>query len=186
MNEGLGLVRLMMVLSSLAPLFLLWAVRGISSVADRYLVPLCLAFAVVPTLVLLARIRICIRSNDAVTITIGTYEDHRDHLLVYLVAMLVPLYQADLKTTRDTLANLVALLLIIFLFFHLRLHYMNVLFALRGYRVYTVTPPESVNPASRREPFVLLTSRPYLAKSDSIRALRLSNTVFMEQRSDHA
>jgi hypothetical protein len=121
-----------------------------------------------------------------VTVTVGASEDHRDHLIVYLVAMLTPLYQAELKTTRDALANVASLLIIVFLFVHLRLHYMNLLFAFRGYRVYTVSPPISQNPVERKEPIVLLTQRPYLTPGDSIRALRLSNTVLMERRERHA
>ncbi len=55
-SEGLPFVRLAMIISSLAPLFLLWAVRGIEPVPDRWLVPTCIALIVIPNAVLAARV----------------------------------------------------------------------------------------------------------------------------------
>lgn len=52
--------------------------------------------------------------------------------------MLLPLYQASLGSVRDIYATLFALGLILFVFWHMGLHYMNVLFAISGYRIYTV------------------------------------------------
>ena len=48
-GEGLRLARLFMVLSSVSPLFVLWAIRGNSLVPDRFLIPACAVMVVVPT-----------------------------------------------------------------------------------------------------------------------------------------
>ena len=75
-----------------------------------------------------------------------------------------------------------ALALIAFVFWYLRLHYMNVFFAMRRYRVYSVQPPSDGNPHASQEPFVLISPRRHLAEGDSIKVYRLSNTVYWECR----
>jgi hypothetical protein len=179
-SEGLKLARFMMVLSSLSPLFFLWAVRGITCIEDRWLWLICSALIIIPNAMLLWRIRIAKLRNDVRTLTVGHAEDHREYLLVYLFAMLIPLYDVNLGSTRDAAAAAVALLFIVFLFWHLNLHYMNVLFAVRGYRVFTITPGEQ--DFASGEPFVLLTKRIALHQGQKIRAYRLSNTVFFEPK----
>jgi hypothetical protein len=177
-SEGLKVVRSMMVLSSLSPLFFLWAVRGLSCLEDRWLWLACALLIIGPNFVLLWRIRAAKLRNDVRMLTIGEAEDHRGDLLVYLFAMLIPLYDVNLSSPRDASAALVALLFIVFLFWHLHLHYMNVLFAVRSYRVFTITPAKT--DLATREPFVLLTKRVTLQAGEKVQAYRLSNTVFFE------
>lgn len=73
--------------------------------------------------------------------------------------MLLPLYAMELDTWRDLATVLEALGFIVFLFWHLNLHYMNLLFAACGYRVFTVYPPADANPLSGRASQVLITPR---------------------------
>lgn len=181
--QGLQITRLMMVLSSMAPLFVLWGVRGSPSVPDRYFIPACLLLAIAPTLVLVRRIRLAQEHNDSQMKVIGSVDDHRDHVLVYLFAILLPFYTVNLQDGREFAATVVALLLILFLFWHLNLHYMNLLFALRGYRVFTVTPSKPATHASDA-PFVMLTKRESLFEGQQITAYRLSDTVFIEKNGD--
>ena len=175
-HEGLPFVRLAMVVSSLAPLFVLWAVRGVSPIPDKWLITFCVALIVVPNAVLVLRLWIARRRHDKNTIDVEFSDDHRDHLLVYLFAMLIPLYEANIGSARDSAATLVALLLVIFLFWHLNLHYMNVLFAVFGYRVFTVRDAEG------SQLLVLLSKRTALPRGAKVHAYRLSNTVFIERR----
>jgi hypothetical protein len=179
-KEGLQVLRLIMVLSSMAPLFLLWAVRGSGPVPDKYFVPGCLLLAVAPTIVLGWRIRTAKKINDCQTKTIHRADDHRDHILVYLFAMMLPFYTVNLLDWREFAATAVALLFILFLFWHLNMHYMNLLFAIKGYRVFTVTP-DSNDRLGSRTPFVILTKRIALPEGDQIETYRLSDTVFIEK-----
>ena len=172
-KEGLRFVRLMMVISGLTPLFVLWAIRGMQPVPDKWLIISCAALVIVPNCVLLSRLVVARRRGDKHTLAITKADDHRDHLLVYLFAMLIPLFDANVGRTRDSAATLVALLFVIFLFWHLNLHYMNVLFALFGFRVFTIQT------AGESEPIVLLARRTVLGVG-KIHAFRLSNTVFIE------
>ena len=63
-KEGLQVLRLIMVLSSMAPLFVLWAVRGTGPVPDQYFLPVCIGMAALPTLLLYSRIQTAQRVND--------------------------------------------------------------------------------------------------------------------------
>jgi hypothetical protein len=179
-GEGLKLARLMMVLSGLSPLFILWAIKGNKMLSDRNLVIICAVMVVVPNVFLWLRIRTAKQNDDRRTLIIGKAEDHRDHLLVYLFAMLLPFYPMDATSWRDVAALLTALSFVVFLFWHLNLHYMNIWYAIRGYRVFVVSPPQESNPVSGRASFVLITTRTEVFSGESIEAYRLSDTLYFE------
>ncbi len=179
-KEGMQVTRLIMVLCSMAPLFLLWAMRGSPSMPDKYFIPICLALAIVPTLILCLRIYVAKRNNDCQTKIIGKAEDHRDYILVYLFALLLPFYTANLKDSREFFATVLALVFILFMFWNLNMHYMNLLFAIRGYRVFTVSR-ETNNEFEGKAVFVLLTRRTFLIEGDKMETYRLSDSVFIEK-----
>lgn len=179
-KEGLQLARLFMVLSSMSPIFLLWAMRGTRVMPTPLFVTLCLALVILPNALLWVRIRISRMKQDKRELAVGHAEDHRDHILVYLFAILLPFYSEDLDTWRQFLSSLAALGFIIFLFWHLNLHYMNLAFAVRGYRVFTVYPPNDDNAHSGDVAFVLITRRGSVRPNQRVVANRLSNTVYLE------
>jgi hypothetical protein len=180
-NEGLKLARLLMVLSSISPLFILWAIRGNSLIPDHYFIAFCMLMVIVPNAFLWLRIQIAIRQADKREITVGTADDHRDHILVYLFAMLLPFYSEDLGSWRYLFASFAALAFIVFLFWHLNLHYMNLLFAALGLRVFTIYPPADHNPLTGRTRYAVITRRVSLVPGDRIIAYRLSDTVYLEE-----
>ena len=180
-TEGLKVARLMMVLSSTSPLFVLWAIRGSKLIPDRYLISFCALMVVLPYLFLWLRIGAARKLNVTRDLVIGSAEDHRDHLLVYLFAMLLPFYPIDTGTCRDLAALITALAFVVFLFWHLNLHYMNIIFAIRGYRVFTISPPKDDNPLSGKTNQVLLTHRIALLPGEHVVAYRLSDTVYFEE-----
>ena len=180
-REGLKFLRLMMVLSSISPLFILWAIRGTRLIPDLYFVIGCLVLAIFPTALLLVREGIARKQNDTRPLVVGKVEDHRGHVLVYLFAMLLPFYRQDVGTWREFSALLTAILFIVFLFWHLNFHYMNILFALRRYRVFTIYPLESSNEYENLDSFALLTRRSRLTTGQPIVAYRLTNTLYLEK-----
>ena len=175
------MARLLMVLSSLAPLFVLMAIRGNSLIPEAYFVAVCLTFAVLPSLFLWWRVRTAKRDDDVQALKTGPTEDHRSHVLVYLFATLLPFYREEIGSCRDLLAMGVALGLIVFLFWRLNLHYMNLFFAAAGYQVYTVSPPGNGSRYTRRDRFVLITRRRQLEEAERIHAYRLSDNVYLEK-----
>lgn len=179
-REGLKAARLLMVLSSISPLFILWAIRGNSLVPDRWFIGFCVLMIVVPNAFLWLRIRTAKKQADKRELTVGMADDHRDDILVYLFAMLLPFYSTAIGTWRDFSATLAALAFIAFLFWHLNLHYMNLAFAALGYRVFTVSPPADGNPLTARIRLVVITRRVSLTSGERLVAYRLSDTVYLE------
>jgi len=170
----------MMVLSSIAPLLLLWMIRGIPLVPDIWLVLTCLLAIVLPNGALWIRVWTAKKNVDKREVTVGYAEDNRDHILVYLFSMLLPLYGLPVEEWRDLGALLAAVAFIIFLFYHLNLHYVNILFALCGYNVFTINPLNDGNPYSGRNNVVLITRRTMLNQGEQVTAYRLSDTVYIE------
>jgi hypothetical protein len=179
-SEGLKTARLLMVLSSVSPLFILWAIRGSRLIPDHYFLGFCVLMILLPNTFLWLRIRTAKRNNDRREVTVGTADDHRDHILVYLFAMLLPFYSEDLGSLRDLAVTLAALSFIVFLFWHLNLHYMNLVFAVLGYRVFTVYPSADGNPLTGRTRYAVITHRVSLSQGEKITTYRLSDTVYLE------
>ena len=180
-SEGLKIARLILVLSSISPLFILWAIRGIAFVPDRYFVPFCVSLVILPNLFLLVRLVIALRQRDEHLRYIGHFEDNRPYLLAYLFSMLLPFYRQDFSTLREVLAVSAALSFIVFLFWHLNLHYLNLVFAIFDYRSYTVHPRSTDNPYSDDASFILITRRKNLNRIEKVVALRLTDTVYLER-----
>ena len=180
-SEGLKVSRFMMVLSGMAPLFVLWGVQGNDLLPEFWFIFGCGAMVVIPNVFLWARLVVARMQRDEVAITVEHFEDHRGHLIAYLFSILLPLYRQDLGAWRDFAAMCLALGFIVFLFWHLNLHYLNIIYAFQGYRVYTVYPPSDENPFSGKSSFVLLTRRTSLRQGETIIALRLSQLVYLEE-----
>jgi hypothetical protein len=180
-NEGFLTVRFFMVLSSMTPLFILWGIRGIKCVPDIWLWVVCGLLVVIPNFVLWLRYHIAKKEDDSRSITIIHQENNKDHLLVYLFAMLIPLYQTGLNGERDLIAAIVALLFVVFLFLHMNLHYMNIFFAIKNYHVHTIIDNSDVGYACKERYMILLSKKHHLEKDKRIQAYRLSNSVYVEK-----
>jgi hypothetical protein len=178
--QDLKVARLLMVVSSFSPLFLLWAIRGTKLIEDIYFTPLCAILIFLPNLILGARIWYAIKKEGDTQIHIDTAEDHREFLLVYLFAILLPMYVIDLDTARNFWASVIAMLFIIFLFWHMDLYYMNLVFALLGYRVYTIKAAVDSTKATDMSVRILISKRETPPKGN-INAYRISNSVFFER-----
>lgn len=178
--EGMKTARLFMVMSSFSPLFILWAIRGNGLIPEHCFIGFCAFMVILPNLVLWLRYCAACKEKDTGVINVGRVEDHRDHLLVYLFAMLLPFYTADLTSLRELLAALAALGFVVYLFWHLNLHYMNIIFAIKGYRVFTIYPPVTDNPIAGKQSQVLITRRVVILPGEHIIAYSLSDNVYFE------
>ncbi|MCD4732953.1 hypothetical protein K8R78_01810 [bacterium] len=185
-KEKLTLLRLMMVLSSFSPLFILWAIRGSgiflngnNIIPDIWFISICSFMVIIPNIFLWLRIRIA-KKNDSRDIRVGRANDSSDHTLIYLFTMLLPLFSGDLDNIRNIVSIGVAFLFITILFFRLKLYYVNIFFILLGYRVFTVYSPDDKNPNTGRESHILITHRVNLNSGESIHAYRISDTTYLE------
>jgi hypothetical protein len=152
-------------------------------VCDRWWVTFCLVCATAPNVVLYWRWRIARVNNDHRVIVVNSAKDQSEHLLVYLFAILIPFFGVDLGSTRDIIAVLVAFLFVVFIFWHMNLHYMNIFFALLGYHVFTVEAATSATGALARpaHPVIVLSKRPAILPATQVDTIRLSDTVLIEK-----
>jgi len=145
----------------------------------------CLALVIAPNCVLLWRWSTARRRNDHRIIIVASARDQSDHLLVYLFAMLLPLYSVNLGNYRELYAVAAAFAFIVFLFWHMNLHYMNIVFAALGYRVYTVRI--TGRGGTPRDAVILLSKRTWPPEAgSSIDGLRISDAVFVEKENADA
>ncbi len=200
-GESLKLTRLMMVLSGFNILFLLWAITGAEVLkeykwvftckgAEKIVTPylsfqiICFLMIIIPWGLLRRREKTARKNKDIRKLTIIKAQDHREHLLVYLLAVLLPLWASNMAEIRTFISTIIALLFIVFVFYNLRLHYINIIYAIRGYKIYTIFPADSDNAFSGKTSFVLITPRDYIDKIEDLKCYRISDTVYMESKED--
>jgi hypothetical protein len=179
-RPGLGFARFGMVLASFWPLFLLWAIRGSLIIDDTLLFLICGVIIVIPNMLLGIRIWYAKWQNDTKVITVENPEDHRDHILIYLIAILLPVYTLPLDTLRDLAVLIVALILVVVIFWRLDLHYMNLFLTLFRFRIYTINPENYAGDAAQRDSFVVITRRTSLIERNEIIMYRVSDSIFIE------
>jgi hypothetical protein len=183
MKEDLGIARFLMVLASFWPLFVLWGIKGTSPNVVRHDIwaLICAGFVIVPNLALYLRYRLAKHDNDIRTMSVVSAKDQREHVIVYLFAVLLPLFDANQNTSWDLAALVFALVVVVGVFYHLNLHYLNLAFSFRGLRYYTVVTEvlgKGLKP--ERELVVVLSRRADLRAGEEVSAVRISNTVLLE------
>lgn len=172
-EEGLPFVKFMMLLSSMAPLFLLIGIRGMDKIiSDKHLWIAVSFLLVIPFLILKWRIHRTIKSNDTYMLDISETKNNKEYLFTYLFTVLLPLYSITIENNREFIAITFAICFIIFVLWNMNLHFVNIFFAFQGYHVYTI---ETFNSA------ILLTTRTSIPKDiKELKVHRLSNSVFIE------
>ena len=187
-KEGLGVVRFFLVWSSLSPVFLLWAIRGVENIPDGCWVPICLSLFALPNILMVVFFWCAKIQENEKTVTIHSSKDQREHMLTYLFAMLIPLFDANLGGYRDLISVFVALIFVIFLFWHMRLHYMNLFFAIFQYRIFTVEAVSGTRQngytSKRFETYAVLSKRHNLSVGESLTGWRLGGNVLVDQSVD--
>jgi len=179
-KPDLLLIRTMMVLGGMSPLFLLWAIRGTSIISDGAFLAICGCLIVIPNLLLGIKISSLSRRPRGVPLIIGTTEDRRQDILVYLFAMLLPFYSVDLDSWRNMIATTVAIIFIFYIFLTLNLHYMNIFFSLFRFRIFAVFPAENASSFTSKETVILITRRKRLHRNDRMNVKRLTNGIYVE------
>jgi hypothetical protein len=172
-SEGLPFVKLMMLLNSMAPLFVLVGIRGIGQIlSDQILWTSVAALAIIPYLVLRWRIFLSKRSNDTYMLNVTVWRTNKEYLFTYFFTVLLPLYGVSITSVREFVAVLFAICFVLFVLWNLNLHFVNVFFAFQGYKVITLVNENGA---------ILLTQRHHIPASiTELRAHRISNSVFIE------
>lgn len=179
-SEKLGILRFALVVSTFAPVFVLWAVRGFKGEMEKYklwLYALAAFLFIVPNAALIARRWYAKKHEPMSHLTVSKTDDRRDHLIVYLFAMLLPFYVVDLGSVRDLVAHALAITMVFIIFWRLNFHYMNVMFAIFGYRIYSVDVAQQEN-----KTVILISRRTHIAASQELSASRISDTLYWEEK----
>lgn len=171
--EGVPIVKFMMLLSSMAPLFILIGIRGLNNViSDVYLWSTIGLMVGVPHAILAFRLVRTKISNDTYTLNVKKAINNKEYLFTYLFTVLLPLYSVSTSSIRDIWAISAAICFVLFVLWNMNLHFINLMFALMGYKVFIL---EEHNNA------ILLTKRIRIIDTvNEIQVYRLSNSVFIE------
>lgn len=173
-KEGVPFVKFMMLVGSMAPLFLLIGLRGIDAkiISDKSLWIIIAINVVLPFLFLYARIQSAVKSKNVINVDISNNSNNKDYLFTYLFTVLLPMYSFTITNCRDALALVFALIVVLFVLWNMNLHFINIFFALQGYKVYTLNNVDGA---------ILLSTRHNLqAKTNNLNVHRISNSVFIE------
>lgn len=197
-GEGPLLHRLLLVLSSMSPLFLLWAIRGPEMMPERrfllWSIPgtkvmperpflvICVALIVLPNAWLAVLIARAVRNKIQRTIVVGDTDDHRQDIISYLFAMVLTFYAADLSDGRAVLATVAAFLIVVVLFTSLNFHYMNVVAAVLGYHCIQVHTAENGDTAASAPSFMVVVKKARLRPGSRFTGYIISPTVLLEAR----
>lgn len=168
-----------MLLSSMAPLFLLVAVRGIKimtsdgllvSPRQTWIIVACLI--AIPLAIIKLRIYFSKKSNDIFLINVHSATLNKEYLFTYLFTVLLPLYSVSVDSLDELYAVVCAIAVVLFVLWNMNLHFINMFFAFSNYRVFTLPNQNGA---------ILLSTRQNISNAvETIKAHRISNTVFIE------
>jgi hypothetical protein len=183
-REGFVALRIALVLGALSPVFFIWAVRGSSVVDQRWLCGLATATIAGPAIIFFWRIRQAKSSTSGGSIeelTVRRLTDRREHLLSYLFPLVMSSWQFDFKSMRELFACLCVMLFTGIAFWHLQLTYVNLWFAIAGFRSVQVERGSSTSNPLR--PVILLTRSTRLSENEVVEAYRITNSLYLHKTS---
>lgn len=180
-NEGFTALRLILILSSISPLFILLAIRGVSNFSDWYFETACILLVIGSNCILGIRITTAKKNEGESKRVVGEMDNDSYHIIIYLFAILLPFFRQDIDVIRDLAATIVALVFVVILFWRFNLHYINLYFLIRGYRVFTVHSAKDAGPHSEDVSWTLITRRSNPTVGSSVYVYRITNTVYLEK-----
>lgn len=180
--EDFKFMRLLMVIGSFSPLFILIAIRGSKVVNNYILIIICLILIILPNIVLCWRINIAKNNKDNKEIRPIKVTYKEETIIIYLFAMLIPLFEANINSIRGLIAVIVAIIFLIFVFWKLNLHYINIFFALLGYGVFIAEIERFLGPnKTDKVKIVVLSKKELLAGGEPMQTYRISDMVYIKK-----
>lgn len=172
-------MRLILVWSSLSPLFILLAIRGNPLLQDLWLVTGCVAMFTLPNVYLGLMIWYHKRTGTKRSLYVVESDSRDKDIVSYLFAVLLPFYVVDLSTWRDAISSGAAFLLVFIMFVGLRLHYMNVLAVLWRRRIYAITVKAHMGSDVTTE-FMLVTKNLQPKPNSRINGIVVGDSILLE------
>ena len=186
---GQPFVRLIWVVAAFAPLFLLWAIRG-NPPAEAYVgvwgwISICLLLAIVPNAAVIAAITLAAHSSALPGTEIpAEVRPTGEQLVAFLLAMLLPLYDANISAVRDAAALVVAVAIVVVVFWFAGLHVLNLAVAAMRYRVWMVRWRRNAASSDAAGEWVFLLTRASDPPTvgEPLRVRTVLNSVFVEAK----
>ena len=178
-------MRLALAYSSLSPIILLLGIRGegLLRLPDLLFFCGCMLGAMVG-LVVIPWYIISRAKSDRVTkpLEVGSITLNKDHPMVYSVAVILPLWAANVDDWRNALAAFVAFLMIWALFTVSDLHHANLTLRILGYKIYTVDPPPKAGLLGGSS-FLVLSKRTHGSTTKILHTKILDSALLIEDSS---
>jgi hypothetical protein len=181
-KEGFVALRLGLVLWALSPVFFVWAIRGSEVLDQMWLSGLAATTILAPAMIFWWRLRQVKSSSTGGSVeelTVRRLTDRREHLLSYLFPLVMSSWEFDFKSPRELAACLFVMLFTGIAFWHLQLTYVNLWFAIAGFRSVQVERNSASNHPLR--PVILLTRCTRLSENDTVEAYRLTNSLYLHK-----
>lgn len=175
-----------MALGGLAPLFLLWAIRGTSLVPRLNFILIMLALAALPNLYVYWRITRESKRKYTSGLKIVSFEDKKDGVLIYLVSILLPFYSSSMSTWPELISSVAALVFIVVVFIYLDLHYVNIMFAITRFNIFLVRPDGVVKNTSSRHNVIVITKQTDLREGSIIQTQKVTSRIYVEGQGTNA
>lgn len=161
--------RLMLFLSSYAPLFTILAIRNWDS---RWVAAGLLGVALASIVWMLAFLR-ATRTLGVVTIDITRAASRDGDIVSYIVSYLLPFLAIDFDRPADVASLAVLLIVIALLYVHSNLIYVNPLLAALGYHLSEIEQ-------SNGKVSILLSQRPYVRPNTKMRVIPAGDLISLE------
>lgn len=166
------LTRLMLFLSSYAPLFLIIAVRGWRE--SRYIALGLAAIAVLSVVVLFVFLRVAQRLSPG-KVAVSSVNSRDGDAMSYIVTYLLPFLAIKLNDPADAISLGVVLFVIGLLYVNSNMIYTNPVLNVVGYHTFEIEDSEGKTTA-------LLCKRAYVRTGSEINAISIGDYVLLEKR----
>jgi hypothetical protein len=172
-KPDLTFFRAMLVLASMSPVFLVWGILGMDKIPDRYFSSGCALMILVPHLFLIKRIRTAQKNRNYKLVTVDQGKDSKEQLLTYFLPLILPLMGASFDTWRGFSATLVLFIIMAFASWHLGVFYINIFFAIFGYRIFSI-----IEEGNHSTEIIVIAKREIMAPGDQLKVVRLAGRIF--------
>lgn len=177
-------VQLLLVLSSVSPIVLLWAIRGTSLTSDCVFISACLVIFFILNIAHFLFLFAARKHETIRIVRVKALIDRRPDIITYLFALVLPLYATNLDSWRNLALSLAVILIIVLLFWRTNLHYLNFWVLVFGLTCFEVRSEEAATNGQGLASYILISRRSWIPSEEQVRSLVLSDTVFLEAGRD--
>ena len=176
-ENGLKLLRFLLLISSVSPVFALLAIKGASFCMEKYnTIYSWVMWSIVIISFLPLLIRYNIAKDEKIKLTTSTnIVPCVEEYSTYILSIALPLCQNDLVQISQLKFFVATILFVLLVFYIFNLYYLNIFFYVLGYKLYKITP-------NKAHSYVIISKKEIQEiQSRDIIAIRLTNSLFWEK-----